>query len=262
MVLCHWLLFCECFFLVLSLSLLWSQSCVVSGSLSLILVWFSVIFPHSFSVTFVVSILCCQWVSVFDFLCCESFFLILSLSPWWSQSFVVSHSLLLILVLSGFFPHSFSVTFVGSILCCQSFSVIDSCSVSHFFSLVFCHLCGLLFCESFFLTLSLSLLWSQSRVVSHSVSLTLVLSVHFSDSFFLSILCCQSVSVIDSCFFVCPFFLILSLSPWWSQSCVVSHSLLLILVLSVHVSHFSLSPLCCQSLSVIDSCFLSVTFPY
>ena len=154
------------------------------------------------------------------------------------------------LVLSVLFPDSLSVTLVVSILCCQSFSVIDSCFVSHFFSLFFCHLCGLLFCESFFLTLSLSLLWSQSCVVNHSVSLTLVSSVHFSDSFFVSILCCQSLSVIDSCFclsfsslifchlcglnlvllvvlchwllFCESFFLIISLSLLWSQYLVLS----------------------------------------
>ena len=153
-------------------------------------------FPTSFSVTLVVEILCCQSLCVIVscivspffsfFLClpcvvshslsliivfCRSFFLINSVSHLWSQFCVVSGSQSLVFVLwvlvSHFFCHLGGLNFGG----CQSFSVIDSCVVCPFSSLIVCHLCGfnlvlsvtlchwLLFCQSFFLTHSLSPLW-------------------------------------------------------------------------------------------------------
>ena len=219
-----------------------------------------------------VSILCCQSLSVIDscsvclfswfilchfcglnFACCQS------LCHWllFYQSFFfwfifLCHSCGLNLVLSITLCHwflfcqsiflTFSVSLVVSILCCQSLSVINFCFVCPFSSLILCHLCGLnlvvsvtlchwlLFCQSFFLTHSLSLLWSQSCVVDHVLSLILVLWVLLFS------------------FFLC-------------HSCGLNH------VLSVTLCHWllfcqsiflilSLSPLCCRSLSVIDSCFV------
>ena len=63
----------------------------------------------------------------------------------------------------------------------------------------------------FFLIIFLSLLWSQSGVFSHSLSLILV--------------------------FCLSFFLINSLSPLWVQSCVVSRSLSLAFELWILFSH-------------------------
>ena len=152
--LCHWLLFCQSFFQTHSLSPWWSQFCVVNHFLSLTLVlwvlFFSLFFCHLCGLNLVLSITVCHWLCY-----CQSIFLIVSLF----QSCVVSHSLSLILVfLSVLFSHFFSVTLVVSILCWQSLSVIDFCSVSPCFSFFLCCPC----------------------VVSHSLSLTLAFCLSFS----------------------------------------------------------------------------------
>ena len=293
-VLCHWLLFCESFFFSFFL-------CLFCGLNILCCQWFSVIdscfvfchvssliFCHLCGLNLVLSVVLCHWL-----LFCESFFSH-SFSVTLVVSILFSHSLSIIYscFLSVLFPHSFSLTFVGSILCCQSLCVIDSCSVSPFSWLILCHFGGLnlvlsitfchwlLFCESFFLINFLSPLWALVLWVlfSHPFSVTLVVSI----------LCCQSLCVIDSCmvspffsFFLC-FNLVLSvtLCHWFLFFLVCPFFSFFLcnlgglnLVLSVTLCYwvlfcqsmfliFSLLPLCCQSLSVSDSCFLSVNFPY
>ena len=134
-----------------------------------------------------------------------------------------------------------------SILCCQSLCVIDSCSVSLFFSFFFCHSCGLNFvlpvtlCHWFLFFFSVLF---SSLILSHLCGFNLVLSAvlcHWllcCESFFfliiflsllvVSILRCQSFSVIDSCF-VCPF-----------SSLILCHLCGLNLVLSITLCHWLL----------------------
>ena len=182
----------------------------------------SLILSHLCGLNLVLSVFLCHWFlnPFFSFFVCHLGGLNLVLSV------ILCYWFLFCL---GFFPHSFSVTFVGSILCCQSLCVIEYCSVNPFSWLIRCHLGGLnlvlsnifchwlLFCESFFLIIFLSPLWVLVLCVlfSHPFSVILVVSI----------LCCQSLCVIDYCSVRQSIFLII-----FCLLCVVSHSLSLIFV--------------------------------
>ena len=138
----------SCFFFCHFSSLILCHLCGFNLVLSVVLYHWLLccgsFFSHYFLSLLVVSIWCFQSLSVINscfFFCHFSSLILCHLCGFNLVLSVVLYHWLL--CCGSFFSHYFLSLLVVSILCCQSFSVFDSCFVCPFSSLILCHLCGL-----------------------------------------------------------------------------------------------------------------------